>query len=299
MSAAPYNLPIINIDVPRSLDQEQISALHALVLYLSGLRGQQVIFKNAELTKDHITNFKQGRLKFDHNPDDLRLREFDKAVYKWFDQHERNERAHVHVGVVPLLRVLYPESISQARDRRSVMDHAAEALYVLFDVSSSTTLRFAHVLVGVYHLYRRGDRENSNPELVRNALRITLRNTNGVPKLVYSLSYKRRDVYLPGGGLSTAAVGVVIPHGDNVSLAGLDRGANDSPTLCILNVPTTTRPEKYYGGLQLRKNTAKRLISARCLLVRKTDPLQSEEENQEYYESEKTKVYIKENTKNH
>ena len=297
MNGGSYTLPIINFDLPRSLSPEQIAALRALVVYLCGLRGQKQIFqKFNSLSENDIRNFKQGRVKFGYDPSDGRLHAFDRAVYSRFEK-ELADQAHIHAGVTPILQALYPDRVSQKREPLESMDRAAEALYALFDVSPDITERYAQVLVGVYDLYRRGDRQNSNPELVRNALRIAVRRTNGIPKLVFSLSYMRRDFYVSGGALGAPATGVVIPHGDNVSLAGIDRGSNDSPTLCILNVPTTNRPEYYYGGVQLRKNTAKRLISARCILMRKAEAAgKSDAEQEQIYRKARSDASIKEDT---
>jgi hypothetical protein len=87
----------------------------------------------------------------------------------------------------------------------------------------------------------------------------------------------------------------VIPHGDNVTLAGVDVGSANSPTVCMLYSPARGIQEGAITGMMLRKNTAGRMVALRCMLVRAGVGEEATDPNawDRLYEEAKSKVSIR------
>ena len=274
-----YQLPEIDLNDRLDLSPEQIRALHALVAYLCGRHRQKHVFKSATpLSDDDIRNFKHGRLRFVDAPNDVRLHALYKAVYEWFRDKEIPSDDHLYVSVIPLLDIVFPPiggagPVPGKGTREKVFGDAADALNKLFHVAPAALRELAEGLEGVYYLFRLGDGARSSPELAINAVRISLREVAGTPRLAFELRYKRRETGRSvdlgsNDGPKPSVYGAVIPHGDNVSLAGVDVGSGNSPTLCMLYSPARGIQEGAITGMMLRKNTAGRMVAARCMLVR-------------------------------
>lgn len=287
-----YQLPEIDVTGQPSLSATQIAALRALVAYICGFRSQQNLFRGTQLSDNDIRSFKQGRLKFVEAPNDSRLHMFYKAVYEWFRDKEIPDPAQLYIAVVPLLDTVFPQGPS-ANTRERAFGQAADALYELFQVNTDAIRELAEALEGVYYLFRLGDAERRLPELVVCAVRIALRDAAGGPRLVFELRYRRRETgssvdYINASATMPHVYGTVIPHGDNVSLAGVDEGSGNSPCLCMLYAPARGVRERAIPGMMLRKNTLGRVVSARCILVRAesgSEMIESEELDRLYVQA--------------